>query len=161
MKKSKAKSRVDMNRNTLNEHDQTKKMLDFIRYGIKEQDEGNEGEDSDEGSDTITVSPNDSTYKEELKKLGDSVDTSAKITRFKIYPNDSDVQLDGRLNSGINFFFSVKAGKLMISITDDEDETAQIYIDTDLLTIIQKLTGYYTNWKNEWGTKLTTEYRQK
>ena len=145
----------------INEHDQTKRMLDVMRYGlIKEQEEIPEEAD-EESSDTITISAGDSIYNEEQKKLGDSIDTGIKINRFKIYPNDSDVQLDGRLNSGINFFLSVKAVKLMISITDEQGEKAQIYLDDDLLRIIQKLTGYYTNWKQEWGTKLTTEYRAK
>ena len=143
------------NNGLINEHDQTKMMLDIIRYGNKRI---NENEDS---SDVITPAKNDGTYTEEYKKLSDSVDPSLQIIKFKIYPKDRDVQLDGRLDSGINFFMSTKAQKLKISITDDQEQAIQIYLDEQLLTIIQKLSGYYENWKNEWAQKLNTEYKPK
>lgn len=148
------------NKELINEHDQTKMMLDIIRYGIKYSDAKriNENEDS---NDVITPAKNDGTYTEEYKKLSDSVDPSLQITKFKIYPKDRDVQLDGRLDSGINFFMSTKAQKLKISITDDQEQAIQIYLDEQLLTIIQKLSGYYENWKNEWAQKLNTEYKPK
>lgn len=148
------------NKELINEYDQTKMMLDIIRYGIKYSDAKriNENEDS---NDVITPAKNDGTYTEEYKKLSDSVDPSLQITKFKIYPKDRDVQLDGRLDSGINFFMSTKAQKLKISITDDQEQAIQIYLDEQLLTIIQKLSGYYENWKNEWAQKLNTEYKPK
>jgi hypothetical protein len=148
------------NKQLINEHDQTKMMLDIIRYGIRHSDAKriNENEDS---NDVITPAKNDGTYTEEYKKLSDSVDPSLQITKFKIYPKDRDVQLDGRLDSGINFFMSTKAQKLKISITDDQEQAIQIYLDEQLLTIIQKLSGYYENWKNEWAQKLNTEYKPK
>lgn len=143
------------NKELINEHDQTKKMLDIIRYGIKRINE------NDDSGDTISPAKNDSVYLDEYKKLSDSVDPSLQIMKFKIYPKDRDVQLDGRLDSGINFFMSTKAQKLKISITDDQEQAVQIYLDDQLLTIIQKLSGYYENWKNEWAQKLNSEYKSK
>ncbi len=115
----------------INEHDHTKKMISIIRGNLFE----------DESSDTISPSENDSTYKDEVKKISDSVDPRVQITKFKIYPKDRDVQFDGRLDSGINFFMSVRAMKLKISITDDSSQPTQIYLDDELLKTIQKLNG--------------------
>lgn len=150
------------NREVINEHDQTKRMLDVMRYGlIKEEQGGDEMSDNEESPDTISPSKNDSVYKEEEKKLSDSVDPRVIINRFKIYPKNRDVQIDGRLDSGINFFMSTKAMKLKVSITDDNGDAAEIYLDDELLAIIQKLNGYYENWTREWATKLNTEYKSK
>jgi hypothetical protein len=137
--------------NMINEHDHTKKMISIIRGNLFE----------DESSDTISPSENDSTYKDEVKKISDSVDPRVQITKFKIYPKDRDVQFDGRLDSGINFFMSVRAMKLKISITDDSGKPTQIYLDNELLKTIQKLNGYYENWTREWAQKLNTEYKPK
>ena len=57
------------NREVINEHDQTKRMLDVMRYGlIKEEQGGDEMSDNEESPDTISPSKNDSVYKEEEKK---------------------------------------------------------------------------------------------
>jgi hypothetical protein len=136
----------------INEHDQTKKMLDILRFGLIKEDE-------QEDKDTITPTSGDSTYTDELKKLQDTVTPNLQIKRFKIYPKDRDVQIDGRLDAGINFFMSAKVGKLMISVTDDQNQSIQVYLDDTLLTMIQKLVGYYQNWLDEWGIKLSNEYK--
>ncbi len=143
------------NKDLINEHDLTKKMLNAIRGNklLKEQEE--------DQSDVITPSENDSTYSEEVKKISDSVDPRVQITKFKIYPRDRDVQFEGRLDSGINFFMSTKAMKLSISITDDQGNATRIYLDNDLVKTIQKLNGFYENWTREWAQKLNTEYKPK
>jgi len=142
------------NKELLNEHEQTKMMLEFIRSNSSKRI-------IQESDDVISPSENDSVYTDELKKLSDTVDPRVQISKFKIYPRDRDVQLDGRLDSGVNFFMSTKAMKLKISITDDQGKTAEIYLDDELLSTIQKLNGYYENWTREWATKLTTEYKPK
>lgn len=136
----------------INEHDMTKRMMDVMRHGLIR-------EDYSEGNDVITPAPNSAEYKEEAKKLADSVDPRVQITKFKIYPRDRDVQFEGRLDSGINFFMSTKAMKLKISITDSDGQAIQIYMDTQLLQTVQKLLGYYENWNREWAQKLTTDYQ--
>jgi hypothetical protein len=135
----------------ISEYDVTKKMLDKIRLLTE----------NDEGGDVISPTPSDSIFIDEYKKIRDSVDPRLQITKFKIYPNDRDVQFDGRLDSGINFFMSVKAMKLSISITDSSGNSTRIYLDDDLMTVIKKLDGYYDNWVREWSQKLATEYKAK
>lgn len=140
-----------MKKNMINEHDMTKKMMEIIR--------GASLRESNEGTDVITPSQNDPTYTEEVKKFGDTIDPRVQITKFKIYPNDRNVEFEGRLDSGINFFMSIKAMKLSISITDTEGNAQRIYVDELIISTIQKLDGYYKNWSNEWAKKLQTEYK--
>lgn len=141
-----------MEKSSINEHELTKKMLGTIRKNnvIKEAD-----------SDVITPSEDSSVYKDEAKKLADTVDPRVQITKLKIYPRDRDVQFEGRLDSGINFYMSVKAMKLSISITDESGNVKMVYVDNQLLNTIQKLNGYYENWTREWAQKLNTEYKPK
>jgi hypothetical protein len=145
----------------INEHEMTKMMINVMsKRIIREQDEKPEDDKSKTG-DVITPSENDSTYTDELKKISDTVDPRIQITNFNIYPKDRNVELDGRLDLGVNFFMSIKEMKLSISITDEQGRPIKIYLDNDLLGIIQKLNGYYTNWTKEWAQKLNTEYKQK
>ena len=143
-----------MKNNLINEHDLTKKMIDVLRTKslISEAEEGN---------DVISPSEDSSEYKDEAKKLADTVDPRVQITKFKIYPRDRDVQFEGRLDSGVNFFMSIKAMKLSISITDENGKPKIIYVDNELIATIQKLNGYYDNWSKEWAQKLNTEYKSK
>ncbi len=133
----------------INEYDITREMLDIMRIALNESD----------GTDVITPTPTDTAYKEEVNKISDAVDPRIQVTKFKIYPRDRDVQFEGRLDSGINFFMSTKAMKLSISITDDNGQASRIYLDETLLSTIQKLNGYYENWTREWAQKLNTEYK--
>ena len=137
----------------INEHDMTKKMMNIIRTGLLTE--------ANEGNDVITPNQNDPTYTEEVKKFGDTIDPRVQITKFKIYPNDRNVEFEGRLDSGINFFMSIKAMKLSISITDTDGNAQRIYVDELIISTIQKLDGYYKNWSNEWAKKLQTEYKPK
>ena len=143
-----------MIKDIINEHDVTKKMIDTLRGKsfINEAEEGN---------DVITPSENDPVFKEEAKKIADTVDQRIQVTKLKIYPKDNDVQFEDRQVFGINFFMSTKAGKLSISITDENGRPKQMFLDKESLDIINKLEGYYKNWAVEWGKKLNTEYKQK
>jgi len=143
-----------MRKDIINEHDVTKKMIDTLRGKsfINEAEEGN---------DVITPSENDPVFKDEAKKIADTVDQRIQVTKLKIYPKDNDVQFEGRQVFGINFFMSTKAGKLSISITDENGRPKQMFLDKESLDIINKLEGYYKNWAIEWGKKLNTEYKQK
>jgi hypothetical protein len=143
-----------MRKEIINEHDVTKKMIDTLRGKsfINEAEEGN---------DVITPSENDPVFKDEAKKISDTVDQRIEITKFKIYPKDNDVQFEGRQVFGINFYMSTKSGKLSISITDENGRPKQMFVDDETLKIINKLEGYYKNWAAEWGKKLNTEYKQK
>lgn len=141
-----------MNKNLINEHDITKRMIDVLRNPslIAEVDES---------SDAITPNTGDSNYADELKKFSDTVDPRMQVTKFKIYPNDREVQFEGRLDSGINFYMSIRAMKLSISVTDDNGDAIKVFVDSDLINTIQKLNGYYENWTREWAQKLATDYK--
>jgi hypothetical protein len=143
--------------NMINEHDQTKKMLDVLRR----LNENNEAGQPDEGNDVISLPPNDPTYIEEFKKISDTIDTGVKVTKFKIYPKAHDVQFEGRFNCGINFFMSTKVEKLAISILDENGQPMRMFVDGKSKNILEKLPGFYENWLNEWNNKLNTEYKPK
>jgi hypothetical protein len=134
----------------INEHDMTKKMMNVMRESRLVLSES---------SDEISPSPNDSVYREEVKKIMDTVDPRVQITKFKIYPKDREVQFNGKLDSGVNFFMSLKAMKLSISITDDNQMGIRIYLDAELIETFRKLSGYYENWVREWAQKLVTDFK--
>lgn len=135
-----------MEKERLDEHDITKKML----YIIREADA--------HAKDTITPQQGDAVFNDELKKLQDTVDPRVKITNFKIYPMDNNVVLDGIFlqreteDSGIKFRMNLAKGEI---------ETSMLNIDlSDKVSILlQKLKGYYDNWCDEWALKLANEYR--
>jgi hypothetical protein len=151
-----------MKKQSINEHDLTKKMIDVLRFGLLKEDVNPEQTDDqhDEGSDVITPTQGDTNYKNELKKFSDQVDGGFTVTKFKIYPKDYDVQFEGRLNSGINFFMSTKVGKLKISITDNNGQAIETFVDDEILQIIQRLVNYEKNWRKEWNEKIRTEYKK-
>jgi hypothetical protein len=172
-----------MKKNLINEHDYTKLMIDAIRNSkkniIKEEtqldinDESNNetpnnsaeidynAEPHDEGKDVITPSENDPNYVEELKKIKDTIDSRVQITKFKIYPRDSDVEIECRSFTGLNFYFSLKEKNAIISITDNNSEPVKIPLDSNLLDMMKRVDGYFQNFIKEWSTKLTNEYKIK
>lgn len=143
-----------MEKEFINEHELTKKMLNIVRSK-------NTLNEATEGNDVITPSEDSSEYKEEVKKLSDTIDPRFQITKFKIYPRDMDVQFEGRFYTGINFYMTVKSKYIKISITDDNGKAKVIDVDDDFQKTLTKLNGYYKNWALEWGNKLNTEYKQK
>jgi hypothetical protein len=159
----------------INEHDMTKKMMDILRGGhknmLKEETQADISQadisqddslpaDGSEDKDTITVTPDDAVFKDELKKLQGTVDPRVKITSFKIYPVDENVILEGVFlqreseGTGITFIMSLAAGEIETSMTDIE-------LSDKVSLLLQKLKGYYENWVDEWALKLTNEYKSK
>lgn len=141
-------------KNRIDEHDMTKKMMDTIRGGfkkvIKEQTEG----------DTITVLPTDAEYQDQLKKL-ETVHPSADITNFKIYPNDGNVIIDGEFlpnetqESGIVFSLALTAREVKIQMNGQND------LDNQVSQLLTRLEGYYDKWCEEWWPKMKNEYKPK
>lgn len=137
----------------INEHDKTKQMMDIIRGGFKKILKEEDGH-----HDTISPTSTDTVYKDELKKLQDTVDPRVKITNFKIYPSDDNVIIEGVFlqreseNSGIKFKMSLAAG-------DIETSMEGIELDDKVSLLLQKLKGYYENWVDEWALKLANEYK--
>jgi type II secretory pathway component PulC len=139
----------------INEHDKTKEMMNIMRGGFKTLIKEN-----DEQSDTLSPQPGDAAFKDELKKLQDTVDPRVKITNFKIYPVDQNVIIEGILlqregnDSGIHFKMNLAKGDIETSMNNIE-------LDDKVSLVLQKLKGYYENWVNEWALKLANEYRPK
>lgn len=160
----------------INEHDMTKKMMDIIRNGhknlINEAELPNDNLESmeptapnqvtdqpEESDDTISPKSGDAVFNDELKKLQDTVDKSAEITNFKIYPSDRNVMIEGNFlrseqeNSGISFTMALTARDVKIEVIGQTD------LDDDISLLLQKLKGYYKGWCDEWYIKMGNEYR--
>lgn len=145
--------------NFMNEHDMTKMMINVMSRKILKEEIA--PSDDNKMNDTINFDENSQEYKDEFKKIFDMVDSNIQITSFKLYPKDNNAELEGRMNAGVNFYMSKKEDKLSISITDDKGNATKIYLDNELFQKIQKLLGYYENWKKEWSGKLANEYKSK
>lgn len=152
-----------MKKVNINEHDMTKKMMEIIRGGYKSklitevEDQGQTAPEinADDEKDTINVNKGDAVYKEEYKKLSETVDPSIDITNFKIYPVAKNVIIEGNLLSNRATF------KMELTADEVSIDTGNIGLNDDTSEILKKLQGYFKNWKNEWSKKITTEYNQK
>jgi len=154
----------------INEHDMTKKMMGIIRGGfkslLKEEEqsmvpvEGNEGSEPKKVEDVVTPVAGDAVFNDELKKLRDTVTPRIKITSFKIFPTDENVIIDGAMEykesegTGIIFKMSLAAGEVETTMNDIE-------LNDNISVLLQKLKGYYENFRLEWSKKLPNEYRPK
>lgn len=145
----------------INEHDMTKTMMETLRGGfinklVKEE----VSVDQDDQKDTLTPKKGDVVFNDELHKLMDTVDASAQINLFKIYPKDRNVVIEGSLLEGENEGSGIKF-KMSLKKREIETSMNNIELGDDISFILQKLKGYYKNWCDEWARKITTEYNQK
>lgn len=156
---------------SINEHDMTKKMMDIMRGGFKpllkenEEPVANEPITNDmvnptEADDVVTPVAGDAVFNDELQKLRDTVSPRIKITSFKIYPTDENVIIDGVMEykesegTGITFKMSLAAGEVETTMNDIE-------LNDNISNLLHKLKGYYENFRLEWSKKLPNEYRPK
>lgn len=156
---------------SINEHDMTKKMMDIMRGGFKPLLKENEEPVADEpitndmvnpteSDDVVTPVSGDAVFNDELQKLRDTVSPRIKITSFKIYPTDENVIIDGVMEykesegTGITFKMSLAAGDVETTMNDIE-------LNDNISNLLHKLKGYYENFRLEWSKKLPNEYRPK
>jgi hypothetical protein len=156
---------------SINEHDMTKRMMDIMRGGFKpllkenEEPVANEPITNDtvnptEADDVVTPVAGDAVFNDELQKLRDTVSPRIKITSFKIYPTDENVIIDGVMEykesegTGITFKMSLAAGDVETTMNDIE-------LNDNISDLLHKLKGYYENFRLEWSKKLPNEYRPK
>lgn len=156
---------------SINEHDMTKRMMDIMRGGFKpllkenEEPVSNEPITNDmvnpnEADDVVTPVKGDAVFNDELQKLRDTVSPRIKITSFKIYPTDENVIIDGVMEykesegTGITFKMSLAAGDVETTMNDIE-------LNDNISDLLHKLKGYYENFRLEWSKKLPNEYRPK
>ena len=133
----------------MNQHDETRKILDLIRESNKKPTLGKTliREQEEKGElDTTEL-------KEEEKKFRDTVTPRVKFNRFKLYPEAQNVEFSGEFTDNrVEWFFSL-------------DDTQGVYVTTDMLQLredtmklLQKLIGYYKTWSEEWANRIAEEY---
>ena len=163
---------------SINEHDMTKKMMQIMRgqkslinefvnapnlntqtpQGPAPVDTRQADDEDDKDQDTITPKKGDPVFNDELKKLQDTVDPRVNIKFFNIYPSNNNVTIEGTFlqqeseDSGIKFVMDLAAGEIQIP-------QANVELNDKVSLLLQKLKGYYENWCNEWALKLTNEYK--
>lgn len=100
------------------------------------------------------IQPNDQDYQEEISKFKSQITPRVDITRFEIYPKTKNVIFGGTFNdiSGFNFEFSLEESDGLYINTD------AVKLSDDVVTRINKLSGYYKNWADEWANKVITDY---
>lgn len=134
----------------------TKKMMDIMRGGFKTR----LITEDDSNDDSISPKQGDAVYNDELKKLRDIVNGMVEITNFKIYPSDKNVIIEGVIDkqesedSGIKFKMSLTAGQIETSMNN-------VDLNDEISGILQRIKGYYSVWRNEWGKKIVDEYKPK
>lgn len=133
----------------MNQHDETRKILDLIRESNKKPTLGKTliREQEEKGE----LDPTE--LKEEEKKFRDTVTPRVKFNRFKLYPEAQNVEFSGEFTDNrVEWFFSL-------------DDTQGVYVTTDMLQLredtmklLQKLIGYYKTWSEEWANRIAEEY---
>ena len=109
----------------------------------------------------------------EKEKFMSGVSPNVSFTNFTITPktpgNEGDVKISGVLNDfNIGFTMNKKQDLgLRIStsptttsqpgVTGEALSTNDVKVTPELISLLNKLNGYYENWYKEWATKLNTE----
>ena len=169
--------------NMVNEHEQTKNMLDILRSSNKAKmnatflnedtsifDKATEEEDteatemeSDESidADEITdVGEGEDAIKvsgvdlsDEQDKISD-IEPTAQINALTVYPESKNAVMTGHI-SGMN------DAEFQFVLTDHDGlyiTANSMQLGFDDVKVLGKLQGYYTNWSKEWSTKIRKEY---
>lgn len=147
----------------INEHDETRKMLDILRENshnrhkmismglLTEQDDMPTNNDDKRkleliGDDLI----------EEKQNFMNAISSRVEFEPFVIYPDDKQVQWSGE--------FSDTNLKWTFSLDDPEGVWISgnlIQLRDSTLKLLKKLSGYYSSWSKEWNRKLISDYGQE
>ena len=139
----------------MNQHDETRKMLDLIRESNRKHTNNNRKVLTEQDQNASTEQELDPTeVAEEEKKFRDTVTPRVKFNKFKLYPKAQNVEFSGEFtDNGIEWYYSL-------------DDSRGVYISTDLLQLrddtlnqIKKLVGYYETWSDEWANRIAEEYQ--
>lgn len=127
-------------------------MEDYTRQiltTIRESNNLNENETPNE-----SVQPNDFDYQEEVKKFKSQISSRVEITQFSIYPTTKNVIFGGVFSDihNLKFQFSLEE-KDGLYINADA-----LKLDDDAVERLNKLSGYYKNWADEWANKVISNY---
>ena len=131
----------------INEHDKTKEMMNILRG---ESIQKLVMEDSKD--DSYDVHPGSADYKSVYDQLKDH-DSSIKITKFKVYPNDNNVILMGSYFS----FDDTEKGvffKMEKESTKPEVTTKDIDLDLSNQNVIRAIGGLFDKFRVDWNNNL-------
>ena len=106
----------------MNQHDETRKILDLIRENRKTPLNSNKKIITEQDINVQQEKELDPTeYAEEEKKFRDTVTPRVKFNKFKLYPQAQNVEFSGEFtDSRIEWYYSL-------------DDTQGVYITTDVL----------------------------
>ena len=141
----------------MNQHDETRKILELIRESKKEDKSSHRKiliEQDINVQQEQELDPSEVT--EEERKFRDTVTPRVKFNKFKLYPEAQNVEFSGEFtDSRMEWFYSL-------------DDSRGVYISADLLQLrddtlklIQKLVGYYETWSEEWANRIAEEYQNE
>lgn len=103
---------------------------------------------------SIDVDPMD--LKDEQTKLNEIVGATAKITFFKVYPENGYAIMTGTISDLDNLEF-----QLTTQTSDGIYITSSDLQLTDSnMKVLHKFTGYYSSWKESWTLKVNNEYNK-
>ena len=141
----------------MNQHDETRKMLELIRENNRKPLSDNKTflfEQDIKVQQEQDLDPTE--VAEEEKKFRDTVTPRVKFNKFKLYPKAQNVEFSGEFtDNGIEWYYSL-------------DDSRGVYISADLLQLrddtlnqIKKLVGYYETWAEEWANRIAEEYQNE
>jgi len=85
--------------------------------------------------------------KEEITKIREMVNNLVKVNTFKIHEDTGNVVMSGELqNADLEWQYSKDDG-FFINATN-------VNLTDELKAILDKLTAYYTNWRDDWAGKI-------
>ena len=129
---------------SINEHDMTKKMIDIMKEGL------------DTASDDGVIEISGEEKKAEEDKLKEVVgETMIQFNVFNVYPEANNVVFGGQFQGygGLQFQFTLEDTNGFYITANN------VQVTTELLTMMQKLKGYYEGWKGDMS-ELLTDYQR-
>jgi hypothetical protein len=108
-----------------------------------------------------TINENDSielsgdALKSEENRFREIISPRVQFTGFKIYPRANNVIFGGVFQNlgGLEWQFSLENSDGLYITANN------IQVNDEVISVIQKLKGYYETWADEWSDKLATEYK--
>ena len=132
----------------INEHDETKNMLNLIREFDSSIDMGNDTESVEDASEQD--------FEENKQSFMESVNPKTDFESLKVYRNERNVVFSGK--------FQNMGGMTWRMILNEDNglyvDVQGLQISQEALQTLNKLFGYYKNWSDEWGEKLNQDYKQ-
>lgn len=132
--------------NLINEHDETKNMLNLIREFNEPTQNIDDGEDA-----------NEQDFEDAKSSFMETVSNKVEFDGLKVYRNDRNAVFSGHFQD-----MGGMSWRMILNETDGLYVDANgLQLTQDTLKVLNALFGYYKNWSDEWGLKLNQDYKQK